>query len=81
MSSRSMALFPSSLARAYSVDDVRALAKRRLPRGLFEFLDRGSENDVAVRHNLASFDRIKLQPRVLIDVAERSTAAQSLAEG
>jgi len=42
---------------ANSVDSVRELAKRRLPRGLFEFIDRGSDDEVALINNRAAFDR------------------------
>ena len=56
-----------------SIDAFRAEARRRLPRGLFEFIDRGTEDEVAVRNNAAGFERLKLRPRVLVDVSARST--------
>ena len=34
---------------AYNIADLRELAKRRLPRGLFEFMDRGSEDEVSLQ--------------------------------
>ena len=58
--------------RAYNIFDLREIAQRRLPRGLFEFLDRGCEDDVALRNNRAAFDHIKFKPRVLVDVSARS---------
>src|SRR6187399_1339358 len=58
---------------ANSVDSVRELAKRRLPRGLFEFIDRGSDDEVALINNRAAFDRVKFRPRTLIDVSARSS--------
>lgn len=64
--------------RAFDIDDVRDLARRRLPRGIFDFVDRGCGQDVAVYENRAAFDRIKLVPRALIDVSERTTTAQIL---
>jgi (S)-mandelate dehydrogenase len=57
---------------AYNIEDLRQLAQRRVPRGVFEFVDRGSEDEVALRNNRAAFERIKLTPRTLIDVSERS---------
>lgn len=57
---------------AYNIADLRELARRRLPKGLFEFVDRGTEDDVAVRNNRAAFERIKLRPSVLRDVSTRS---------
>ena len=43
-----------------------------MPKGLFEFVDRGTENEVALRNNRAVFDRIKFKPRTLVDVSTRS---------
>lgn len=63
---------PEKTFDAYSIADLRELARRRLPKGLFEFVDRGTEDDVAVRNNRAAFERIKLRPSVLRDVSKRS---------
>jgi len=57
---------------AYNVFDLRALALRRVPKGLFEFVDRGTEDEVSLHHNRAVFDRIKFKPRTLVDVSKRS---------
>ena len=54
--------------------DLRRAARARLPRGLFEFIDRGTEDEVALANNRAAFERIKLVPRVLVDVCERRQA-------
>jgi len=56
---------------AHNIADLRELAQRRLPRGLFEFMDRGCEDEVSLRNNRTIFERIKLKPRVLEDVSER----------
>ena len=57
-----------------TLDQMRAAARRRLPRGLFEFVDRGTEDETALENNCAAFDRVRLCPRVLRDVSARSTA-------
>ncbi len=57
---------------AYNIADLRELARRRLPKGIFEFIDRGNEDDIALRNNRAALDRIKLKPRTLVDVSGRS---------
>src|SRR5436189_6482054 len=59
---------------AYNIADLREIARRRLPRGLFHFVDRGSEDEVALRNNRAAFERIKLRHRALVDVSGRSMA-------
>ena len=56
----------------YSTADLRAAARRRLPKGLFEFMDRGNDDEVAMRENRIAMESIKLSPRVLIDVTARS---------
>ena len=57
---------------ALNVHDLRLMAKERLPHWLFEFVDRGTEDEVALRNNRAAFERIKLKTRVLVDVSKRN---------
>jgi (S)-mandelate dehydrogenase len=57
---------------AYNIFDLREMALKRVPKGLFEFVDRGTEDEVALRNNRAAFERIKLIPRTLVDVSARS---------
>lgn len=59
--------------RALNIEDLRRMARRRLTRALFEFCDRGSEDEVAMRDNRAALERIKLLPHVLNDVSGRDT--------
>ena len=42
--------------RAYNISDLRDIAKRRLPKGVFEFVDRGTEDEVSMRHNIAALN-------------------------
>jgi len=62
----------NALAHCYNIADLREAARRRLPKGVFEFVDRGTEDEVALRNNRAAFERIKLRPRSLVDVSRRS---------
>lgn len=59
---------------AYDIADLRELARRRLPKGVFEFFDRGNGDEVAVANNRAAFERIKLNPHMLVDTSARSQA-------
>jgi isopentenyl diphosphate isomerase/L-lactate dehydrogenase-like FMN-dependent dehydrogenase len=59
---------------ALDIDDLRLMARRRLPKALFDFIDHGNEDDVALRHNRAAIERIKLRNRVLNDVSKRDPA-------
>lgn len=63
-----------NVLKAYNIFDLRDIAVRRVPKGLFEFIDRGTEDEVALRNNRAVFERIKLKPRTLVDVSARSQA-------
>lgn len=56
---------------AHNIWDLRTQAQRRLPRAIFEFIERGSEDENLLRENREALDRIKLCPRTLRDVARR----------
>jgi isopentenyl diphosphate isomerase/L-lactate dehydrogenase-like FMN-dependent dehydrogenase len=59
---------------ALNIEDLRAMAERRLPRVAYDFLARGTEDEVTLRANREAFDRIRFQPRTLVDVSSRSQA-------
>ncbi|HEY4983282.1 MAG TPA: alpha-hydroxy acid oxidase [Pseudolabrys sp.] len=56
------------------IDDLRTLARRRVPRAFFDYADSGSYNEETLRANRADLEAIKLRQRVLVDVSERSLA-------
>lgn len=56
------------LSRAADVDDLRRIAKRRLPRGVFDYIDGAAEDEVTAQRNREAFRALELQPRVLRDV-------------
>ncbi|HYD56979.1 MAG TPA: alpha-hydroxy acid oxidase [Burkholderiales bacterium] len=58
-----------NLSRALSIEDLRRLAKRRLPRAVFDFFDGGAEDEVTLRANRAAFETLRLLPKVLVDVS------------
>ncbi|WP_088282318.1 alpha-hydroxy acid oxidase [Ideonella sp. A 288] len=53
-----------------AVKDYRDLARRRLSRFAFDYLDGGAEDGQALARNLAAFERVLFSPRILRDVAE-----------
>jgi isopentenyl diphosphate isomerase/L-lactate dehydrogenase-like FMN-dependent dehydrogenase len=57
---------------AYDIADLCELARRRLPRGVFEFFDRGNGDEVALAENRAAFERYKFAPHALTDTSARS---------
>jgi L-lactate dehydrogenase (cytochrome)/(S)-mandelate dehydrogenase len=68
----------SQLSRAFSIADLRRLARTRLPRLVFDFIDGGSGDEATLRENRRSFDHWLLMPRVGIDVSDRSLATEIL---
>ena len=63
-------IFSLKVDAAYSIADLRRMAQRRLPRALFDFYDGGAEDETTLRANRDAFQRCRLRPRVLVDVAE-----------
>jgi len=61
---------------AYNIEDLRRMARSRLPRGVFEYIDGGAEDGIALQHNREVYRSLKIKNRVLIDVAKRSTATE-----
>jgi L-lactate dehydrogenase (cytochrome) len=58
------------LHRVASVHDLRRIARRRLPRGVFDYIDGGAEDELSLRESTAAFGRITFEPRILRDVAK-----------
>jgi (S)-mandelate dehydrogenase len=56
---------------AINLDDLRTLARRKLPRIAFDFIDGGADDEVCLRRNRAAFERYRLLPRYLRDVSRR----------
>jgi len=54
------------------------MAKRRLPRAIFDFFDGAAEDEITLRENRAAFERVRLAPKVLSGVARVDTAATIL---
>ncbi len=56
---------------AYNIWDLREQARRRLPKAIFEFIERGSEDDILIGRNVEALRRIRFSPRTLRDVSSR----------
>ena len=57
--------------RAINIDDLRAAAKRRLPRAIFEFIDGGAQDETTLRANREDFQKWRFRTRTLTDVSTR----------
>jgi isopentenyl diphosphate isomerase/L-lactate dehydrogenase-like FMN-dependent dehydrogenase len=54
--------------RAANIDDLRRLAKRRLPRVVFDYLDGGAEGEVTLRENCRAFEDLTFRPRQAVAI-------------
>ncbi len=58
-------------SEAINIEDLRTIARRRLPRFVFSYIDGGAEDERALAHNRDGFARLKFRPHTLVDVAKR----------
>jgi (S)-mandelate dehydrogenase len=62
----------------YNIADLRERARRRLPRGIWEYAERGTEDEWAMARNRAAFERVAFRPRVLRGVQSVDTGTEIL---
>lgn len=60
--------------RAHSIDELREVARRRVPNFCFEYVEGGSDDEVTLKRNRSVFEEIGFVPRTLVDVSARSQA-------
>jgi isopentenyl diphosphate isomerase/L-lactate dehydrogenase-like FMN-dependent dehydrogenase len=65
--------FRSSLDRVLNIDDLRQLARRRVPDVIFDYIDGGAEAEVTLRDNRRSWDDVLFRPRNAVRVPTRDT--------
>jgi L-lactate dehydrogenase (cytochrome) len=66
------------LSRALTIADLRAAARRRTPRAVFDYTDGGAETETSLRRAREAFARVEFQPRVLRDVTVVDTTTTVL---
>lgn len=64
MTSSSLAIAPANTA------DFRLLAKKRLPRQLFDYIDGGSYQEITLANNINAFAKLFLRQKILRDVSK-----------
>lgn len=67
---------PRSIEECYNTDDYRALARRRLPPMIFDFLDGGSDDELSLKRNRAAFSDYEFLPRALTDITTVDTSTR-----
>jgi L-lactate dehydrogenase (cytochrome) len=63
-----------------NIEDLRRLARRRVPRMFYDYVDGGSWTESTYRANEADFARLKFRQRVAVDIGSRSTRAAMLGQ-
>jgi|SRR5579884_3471601 L-lactate dehydrogenase (cytochrome) len=51
------------LFRAVNIEDLRRMARRRLPKVVFDYLDGGAEGEITLRENCCAFEDVIFRPR------------------
>jgi isopentenyl diphosphate isomerase/L-lactate dehydrogenase-like FMN-dependent dehydrogenase len=58
----------AKLSRAVNIEDLRALARRRVPRIVFNYIDGGAEAEWTLRENRRAFERVTFRPQPAVAV-------------
>lgn len=64
------------LASAWTIDDLRAIAKRRIPAGPFDYVDGSAEEEVTIRKVRDYFREVEFQPAILRDVSSNDPSTE-----
>lgn len=66
-----MSRMPRVLAphRVVNIEDLRRIARRRLPRAVFDYIDGGAEGEVTLRRNTEAFQEVTFRPRSAVATA------------
>ena len=67
-----------NISKCNNVRDIRKLAKKRLPKPIFDYIDGGSDDEETLRNNTESFNNFELIPNVLRDVSSVDTKVNVL---
>ncbi len=58
------------LSRVHTIEDLRAVARRRTPAGPFDYVDGAAEQEISIRRARRAFQDLEFRPRVLHDVSK-----------
>src|SRR3989440_1275261 len=68
------------MRRVTCIEDLRQLARRKVPRAFFDYAEAGSYSQQTLAANRADLERIRLRQRVLVDVSQRDIGTTILGE-
>lgn len=64
-----MSFLNRDISACHSIDDLRRLAKSKLPKVMFDYIDGGAEDEITLARNCEGFGRYQLIPNTLVDVS------------
>jgi (S)-mandelate dehydrogenase len=70
----------SRIDSAINIDDLKRMAKRRLPKIMFDFIEGGAEDEVGLRTNANAFRDLRLVPRYYVDTSKREQKSAILGQ-
>jgi L-lactate dehydrogenase (cytochrome) len=68
------------VARCTNVADLRRVARRRVPRAVFDYVDGGAWDELTARRNQSDFGALTICPRALVDVSDVDTSTTVLGQ-
>jgi len=68
------------MAIVTNIEDLRRIARRKIPRAIYDYVERGSYDELTLNANRDELNAIRLRQRVLIDVSKVSLASTMLGE-
>ena len=66
------------LESAFTIADLRTIARRRVPRAVFDYVDGAAEQEISLRRAREAYARVEFSPRILRDVGSVDTATTVL---
>lgn len=68
----------SGIERAINLEDLRRIARRKLPPPLFHYIEGGADDEINVTGNTTAFENVSLVPEILVDVANVDLSTEIL---
>jgi L-lactate dehydrogenase (cytochrome) len=69
-----------ALDKCINIEDLRQLAKRKVPAPIFHFVDGGAEEEVTLRRNVSAFDDYEIETEYAVDVSSIDTSTTVLGQ-
>src|SRR5262245_1225477 len=65
----------SNVNRAINIDDLKRMARRRMPKIMFDFIEGGTDDETGLKTNKDAFRDLRLVPRYYVDTSKREQRA------